>query len=131
MHMTYVSIHRDAAAARRVVKSGIVGAVSGSHPTYDFIPANGLEVPEALRAYLETGEREPARIMELIPDSWVAKLAIAGTVEDCTDQLQGLLDAGIQHPLLSPIPVEPGGELEILSSFTSEILPALRPVAAR
>ena len=129
--MTYISISADPARARQVVKKGIAGAVSGSHPTYDFLAANGLEAPKDLYDYLETGARDSKRIVELIPDSFVDKLAIAGTVDDCGHQLAGLLAAGIDHPLLSPIPVEPGGELEILRLVAGEILPGLRKVAAR
>ena len=130
LHMTYISISQDRMRARGAVKKGISGAVSGSHPTYDFLRANGLEVPDDLYRYLDTGAREPARIVELIPDSFVDKLAIAGTADECGQQLQGLLDAGIQHPLLSPIPVQPGGELEILQSVVHQILPGLRRVRA-
>jgi 5,10-methylenetetrahydromethanopterin reductase len=130
LHMTYISISEDRERARQVVKKGISGAVSGSHPTYDFLAANGLEVPGELYRYLDAGAGDPARIVELIPDSFVDKLAIAGTVDECGDQLQALLDAGIDHPLLSPIPVEPGGELDILSSVVTHVLPDLRGMRA-
>jgi 5,10-methylenetetrahydromethanopterin reductase len=126
LHMTYVSIDRDRRAAREAVKLGIVGAVGGSHPGYDFLRANGLEIPQDLFDYLESGARDSRRVAELIPDSFVDKLAIAGTVDDCGERLAALLDAGIQHPLISPIPVEDGGELEILRQVTGEILPSLR-----
>jgi 5,10-methylenetetrahydromethanopterin reductase len=130
LHMTYISISQDRMRARQAVKRGISGAISGSHPTYDFLGANGLEVPDDLHRYLDTGAREPARIVELIPDGFVDKLAIAGTTDECGQQLQALLDAGIQHPLLSPIPLQPGGELEILRSVVDQILPGLRRVTA-
>lgn len=126
LHMTYISIHRDRRLARQVVKKGVVGAVSGSHPAYDFLTANGLEIPPALYAYLDSGQREPERIMELIPDSFVDKLAVAGTLDECGEQLETLIRLGIQHPLLSPIPVNPGGEIEILRQVTGAILPRLR-----
>ncbi len=128
MHMTYITVHGDRRRARQVVKKGIVGAVSGSHPNYDFLAANGLEVPPDLYRYLDTGARDPARILELIPDSFVDRLAIAGTVDECGDQLAALIENGIDHPLLSPIPVEPGGELEILRNVAASILPGLRRV---
>ncbi|HZU17362.1 MAG TPA: LLM class flavin-dependent oxidoreductase [Candidatus Dormibacteraeota bacterium] len=126
MHMTYLTIHRDRRRARQAVKRGIVGAVAGSHPTYDFLAANGLEIPPDLYAYLETGARDPVRIQELIPDGFVDRLAIAGTPEECGEQLAALIESGIDHPLLSPIPVEPGGELEMLRTVATSILPGLR-----
>lgn len=130
MHNTYISISQDRGAARRVVKKGIMGAVSGSHPTYDFLAANGLEVPRDLFEYLDTGARDPARIVELIPDSFVDRLAIAGTVDECGEQLEALVAAGIDYPLLAPIPVEPGGEFEILRSVVDAILPGLPSLRA-
>ena len=129
LHMTYISIDEDARVARQTVKKALVGTVVGSHPTYDFLKANGLEIPPDLSAYLDSGGYEAARIIELIPDSFVDKLAIAGTVDDCAQQLQGLLAAGIQHPLLAPIPLRDGGEIEILEQFVSRIMPELKAVA--
>jgi 5,10-methylenetetrahydromethanopterin reductase len=129
LHMTYIAISNDRNAARQAAKRGILGAVAGSHPNYDFLTANQLEVPEDLFNYLESGKRDPARIIELIPDSFVGKLAVAGTVGDCGDQLRELLAAGIDHPLLSPIAVEGRSELDVLRLFVEEILPTLRATA--
>ncbi len=126
LHMTYISIDADAARARQAVKAGIVGAVAGSHPTYDFLRANGLEVPPTLYAYLDTGARDPQRIVQLIPDAMVEKLAIAGTADECTAQLRALIRTGIQHVLLAPIAVERGDELKLLETFVTECLPTLR-----
>jgi 5,10-methylenetetrahydromethanopterin reductase len=131
LHMTYIAIDdQDPGWAREAVKAGIMGAVSGSHPTYDFLRASGLDVPTDLYAYLESGARDPARIVELIPDAMVDKLAIAGTAQECTAKLQVLLQAGIQHVLLAPVPTEPGDELEILRRFIDDCLPALRTSAS-
>jgi 5,10-methylenetetrahydromethanopterin reductase len=125
MHMTYISIDPEPAVARQTVKRALVGTVVGSHPTYDFLKANGLEIPSDLFAYLDSGGNAASRIIELIPDSFVGKLAIAGSVDECARQMQGLLDAGIQHPLLAPIPLHDGGEIQILEQFVSQIMPAL------
>jgi 5,10-methylenetetrahydromethanopterin reductase len=126
LHMTYISLDRDRTRARQVVKSGIAGAVIGSHPTYEFLRASGLEIPPDLYAYLDSGQRESSRVIDLIPDSFVDKLAVAGTLDECGEQLEALMGTGIQHPLLSPIPAEPGGEVEILRQVTESILPRLR-----
>lgn len=130
LHMTYISIDRQPPVARQTVKKALVGTVVGSHPTYDFLKANGLEIPADLYAYLDSGGHEAARIIGLIPDSFVDKLAIAGTVDDCAAQLQSLLDTGIQHPLLAPIPLHDGGEIEMLKLCVGEIIPHLKAVSA-
>jgi 5,10-methylenetetrahydromethanopterin reductase len=131
MHMTYISIDDRPAVARQTVKRALVGTVVGSHPTYDFLRSNGLDIPADLFAYLDSGGQEPARIIELIPDAFVDKLAIAGTVDDCVEQLQSLLDVGIQHPLLAPIPRVEGGEIELLRTCADRVLPKLKVASAR
>ena len=131
MHMTYISINHRAEVARQTVKRALVGTVVGSHPTYDFLKANGLEIPGDLFDYLDSGGQAPARIIELIPDAFVDKLAIAGSVDDCAVQLQSLLDVGIQHPLLAPIPNEEGGEIDLLRICVHDIIPRLKVASAR
>jgi 5,10-methylenetetrahydromethanopterin reductase len=131
MHMTYISIDGRPEVARQTVKRALVGTVVGSHPTYDFLKANGLEIPSDLYAYLDGGGQEPAKIISLIPDAFVDELAIAGTVDDCADQLQSLLDVGIQHPLLAPIPKVEGGEVDLLRICVDRIIPRLKAAAAR
>ena len=131
MHMTYISIDRRPEVARQTVKRALVGTVVGSHPTYDFLRANGLEIPPDLFSYLDSGGQAPPKIIELIPDAFVDKLAIAGTVDGCAEQLQALLDVGIQHPLLAPIPKEEGGEIELLRTCVDEIIPRLKVASAR
>jgi 5,10-methylenetetrahydromethanopterin reductase len=131
LHMTYISIDDDPQVARQTVKKALVGTVVGSHPTYDFLKANGLEIPADLFAYLDSDGRVAARIIDMIPDSFVDKLAIAGTVDQCGVQLQQLYDGGIQHPLLAPIPLKDGGELEILEHCVRSIIPSLKVASAR
>ena len=126
LHMTYVSLDRDRRRARQAVKQGILGAVVGSHPRYDFLSASGLEIPLALFAYLESGQRDRERILELIPDTMVDKLAVAGTADDCAEQLGRLIASGIQHLLLAPVPVDNEGVAPVLERLLTEVLPLLR-----
>jgi 5,10-methylenetetrahydromethanopterin reductase len=126
LHMTYIAIDRDPAVARQSAKKAIVGAVVGSHPTYDFLKINGLEVPALLYNYLEAGNRDPDQIVRMIPDEFVSKLTVAGTLDECDAQLEQLLAMGIQHPLLTPVPAEAGGEFEILESCVRVLVPQLR-----
>jgi 5,10-methylenetetrahydromethanopterin reductase len=126
LHMTYITVDDDPRRARRAVKHGILGAIVGSHPRYDFLRASGQEIPPELFAYLESGQRDRERVLELIPDSMVGKLAIAGTADDCAAQLGRLLGTGIRHPLLAPIAVEPGGIAALFERILAEVLPAVR-----
>lgn len=126
LHMTYLAIEPDAAVARQAAKKAIVGAVVGSHPTYEFLKINGLQVPRDLYDYLEAGQRDPAEIIRMIPDEFVGRLTIAGTLDDCLAQLKQLLDLGIEHPLLTPVPAVEGGEFAILEACARVLLPAIR-----
>jgi 5,10-methylenetetrahydromethanopterin reductase len=128
LHMTYVTLDRNPGLARQAVKHGVLGAVVGSHPRYDFLRAAGLEVPPALFDYLESGQRDRRRIIELIPDAMVDKLAIAGTADDCAEQLARLVESGIQHVLLAPIPVERGAARAMLEQVLTRVLPLVRAV---
>jgi alkanesulfonate monooxygenase SsuD/methylene tetrahydromethanopterin reductase-like flavin-dependent oxidoreductase (luciferase family) len=56
----------------------------------------------------------------------VDRLAIAGTADDCAEQLGGLLDTGIQHVLLAPVPVQPGGAASMLEQVLTGVLPLVR-----
>jgi 5,10-methylenetetrahydromethanopterin reductase len=126
LHMTYISVDDDPRRARQAARHGVLGAIVGSHPRYDFLRASGQEIPPELLAYLDTGQRDRGRILELIPDSMVAKLAIAGTAADCAEQLGRLLDCGIRHPLLAPVAPEPGAIVAQFERIFAEVLPAVR-----
>jgi hypothetical protein len=124
--MTYLTIDEDPRRARQTVKQALVGTVIGSHPTYDFLRANDLDIPDDLFACLDAGCRDPIEIAPLIPDSFADKLAVAGTVDDCGERLASLYEAGIEQPLLTPIPRVPGGEVAMLKHVVDQIIPHLR-----
>jgi 5,10-methylenetetrahydromethanopterin reductase len=126
LHMTYVAIDKDRATARQAAKKAIVGAVVGSHPTYEFLKINGLEVPTELYSYLDAHHSDAAEIIRMIPDEFVGKLTIAGTLDDCLTQLAELVSLGIEHPLLTPVPAAEGGEFTILDSCVRTLVPGVR-----
>ena len=125
LHMTYLAIDRDPSVARQAAKKAIVGAVSGSHPTYEFLKVNGLDVPRDLFDYLESGQRDPVEIIRMIPDEFVGKLTIAGSLDDCGAQLEALIATGIEHPLLTPVPAVEGGEFDILETCVRMLVPGI------
>jgi 5,10-methylenetetrahydromethanopterin reductase len=126
LHMTYVALDEDVAAARKAVRRAIFGAVVGSHPRYEFLQASGVEPPPALVSYLDGGGRDPAEVMARISDDMVDALTIAGTQDDCGAALEALIRTGVQHVLLAPVATGATDEIGFLRRFSRAILPGLR-----
>jgi 5,10-methylenetetrahydromethanopterin reductase len=126
LHMTYLVIDLDLPAARRAAKRALAAGIAGSYPAFEFLKVNKLEVPEELSDYLSSGRRDLMTVAEMIPDSFVPKLAIAGPPDHCIEQLNGLISYGIDHPLITPVPSTTLSELETIEMFLAELLPALR-----
>lgn len=122
--MTYVAVADDVAAARDAVRVAVAQAVASSYPVWDFVTAAGLEVPPELERLVVGGVREPARLAPHIPDTFVARLAVAGDVAAVTRQISEMRDAGIAHLILAPIPVgEPADR--VIERFAREVIPGV------
>jgi 5,10-methylenetetrahydromethanopterin reductase len=127
LHMTYVAVDSDVAAARRAVRHAIYGVVAGSHPRYEFLRAAGVEPPPALVAYLDGGGRDRTEVIARISDDMVDALTIAGTEDDCQAGLEALLAAGVDHIVLAPVAADETDEIGCLRRIASLILPRIRP----
>ena len=127
LHMTYVAVDSDVAAARRAVRHAIYGVVAGSHPHYEFLRAAGVEPPPALVAYLDSGGRDRQEVIGRISDEMVDALTIAGTDEDCQAGLEALLRAGVHHIVLAPVAADETDEIGSLRRIAGAVLPHIRP----
>jgi 5,10-methylenetetrahydromethanopterin reductase len=128
LHMTYVAVDNDVAAARWAVRNAIYGVVAGSHPRYEFLRAGGVEPPPGLIAYLDGGGRDRREVMERISDDMVDALTITGTEDDCGAGIEALLRAGVQHVLLAPVAAGETDEIGCLRRIAGAVLPRIRPV---
>lgn len=73
-----------------------------------------------IRAALDRGDREEARRLVTPP---MRGLAVAGTVEDCIEQLEGVAAAGVTHASLGgPLGPDPGKAVRLIGE---KILPVL------
>lgn len=127
LHQTYVSIDdANPTAAVQASKKGIVGAVTGSFPTFAFLDAVGLKAPQSLVDYLTGGGYDPAVLLKLIPDVFVERLCAAGTAEQVTETIRRMEASGIQHVLVAAIPSGGEGEVAQLRRFLDRVLPNLR-----
>jgi len=124
--MVYASISDDGAAARHIVRRGIAAALLGSFPTFDFLTASGLQVPPDLWRLLESGRPDYPRLMAAIPDAFVDHLGLAGTPAQCAAQIERLVEAGIRHVVLAPLPVDEKAVESVIVPFADEVIPRVR-----
>jgi 5,10-methylenetetrahydromethanopterin reductase len=124
--MLYTSIADDGPAARQIVRRGIAAALLGSFPNYDFLAASGLEVPPDLWRLLEARQADYPRLMPAIPDAFVDHLALAGTPAQCAAQIQRIVEAGIRHVVLAPLPVDEASVESVIVPFAEQVIPRVR-----
>ena len=55
---------------------------------------------------VELAEGGPGRVAEAMTDAWIDDLAVAGTPDECAQQIKALLDAGSDSVILFPVPAE-------------------------
>ena len=124
--MVYTSISDDGAAARWIVRRGIAAALFGSFPSYDFLAASGLTIPPDLWALLEARQPDYTRLMAAIPDAFVEHLALAGTSAECARQIERIVQCGIRHVVLAPLPVDELNVESTIVPFAREVIPRVR-----
>ena len=117
------SIDDDGARARDAVRPAIAEYLgAGGRPTH---LTNLAGVPEATMHEMGRIYREERRFpVELVDDEIVAKVAVAGTPDECAAQLQKLIDAGSDEIVFFPFP---SAETErVVERIASDLLPRLR-----
>jgi 5,10-methylenetetrahydromethanopterin reductase len=124
--MLYTSISDDGPASRVIVRRGIAAALLGSFPNLDFVTASGLAVPPELGRLLETRQPDYRRLMAAIPDAFVDHLALAGTPAQCAAQIERIVEAGIRHVVLAPLPVDETNVESVIVPFAEQVVPRVR-----
>ncbi|MGH2384380.1 MAG: LLM class flavin-dependent oxidoreductase [Candidatus Limnocylindria bacterium] len=120
--MTYVALSDDLPAARDAARMAVAQAVAGSYPSWDFIRASGLVVPDELHALIDAGVRDPARLAPLLTDQFTERLAVFGDAASCAASIRTMADAGIAHVVVAPIPIgEPAARS--IERFASDVIP--------
>ena len=121
-------ISSDAASARLAVKPGIVLPLWTSYPRFDFLALLGLPpVPDPLLEVL--ARRDYALIRpnaHLAPDEYVRHLAVAGTLEEVTDQMVEIAGAGVDQITIKPVASPDNSVDDVIRLFAGEVMPAVR-----
>lgn len=100
--MIIASVHEDGAVARQVPKGLLATLLAGPEGGYT-LEHNGLDKDQAgvIRGALAAGGvREAVRH---VSDEMVSRLTVSGTAPEVMEQVAGLIEAGLTHPVLSAL----------------------------
>ena len=62
---------------------------------------------------------------DLVPDRLVSKFAIAGTVEECREQVRRLAEVGLHQIAIIPHTADPRDRLSLVRTFAEEVMAGL------
>ena len=111
-----LAVADDEKAAQRSV-GPLLGILMLAPEAERILEGNDLDptIADRLRkAYAAGGVREVA---QHVTADMIEKLAIAGPPDLCQEKLQGLVDAGVTHPVISMIGQTPEAGLDVLSAI--------------
>jgi alkanesulfonate monooxygenase SsuD/methylene tetrahydromethanopterin reductase-like flavin-dependent oxidoreductase (luciferase family) len=112
------------------MRPAIARSLIAQQPHFRTFVTAGLDIPAALRERLSAigythDAARLAPLAALIPDAFVTAMTLAGTVDDVTAQVVGLVQRGVTHVMVYPI--APDGDVErILRSFAHEVMPRVQ-----
>lgn len=121
------SVDHEADKARAAVSPMVAWVLALEGPT----PHTEAFGNSAQLSKLLDGDRDPDRLLAMMPNSWIEEFAIAGDPGQCVTGIDRLLEAGADSVILRPVPAERAEEM--LELTASEILPKVnaRPTQAR
>ena len=114
--MIILAVADDEEAAQRSV-GPLLGILMLAPEGDRILEGNGLDpaIADRLReAYAEGGVREVAKN---VTTEMIDTLTITGPVDKCREKLQGLVDAGVTHPVISMIGKAPEAGFEVLGAI--------------
>ena len=113
-------------AARRAAAIYVVNKVKNIQND-EILSSSGITDAELapLRARIASGNEE---LTDLITDDMLRKFAVvAGTPDEAREILQGLVDAGMNLPLMEVVGASEVDKLETIDLIASDIVPQLKP----
>ena len=121
---TPCSINEDGGAARSAVKAHVARVLKRPLP-FSLNKEDEAAVREIYAQYeyyqhMAVGTRHG----KLVPDALVNEFAIAGTVDECVEQLRRIHHVGIDQLAIIPHTHNPSDRLRMLEVFVEEIVPA-------
>lgn len=118
----YTSVSADGQAARDAVKPAI-GRTIASTP--EVLSLLGVDAPALLaelgRFGYARGEAYDAAMRAAVPEVLTRHLSIAGTPEECIEQIAGIEAAGVDHVIFLPYPAAGMGMRETVEMLMDEV----------
>jgi 5,10-methylenetetrahydromethanopterin reductase len=129
-----VCVADDRAAARDVMRPGIVRSLSAQRPDFFTFATAGLPLPPALRdrvlALPYTHDPAPLRaVAPLVPDAFVDAVTLTGPPDAIVPEVVRLARRGITEIMVYPLAVD--GRIEsTIERFQAEVMPRVRATIA-
>lgn len=129
-------IDEDREAARDAIRAPMIRHLRVHYPEFGSQGMAGLTVPAPLRETLATfayghsvaGSKDAE---QLIPDEFISRLALAGTVDEVAAHAAELFRAGVDEITVFPVAADGSfeGQRRVVHDFASEVMPrALRMI---
>jgi 5,10-methylenetetrahydromethanopterin reductase len=120
-----VAIHQDRAQALDAVRPHVARALL--YPLWPISPAAQRASERMRRAYDVYQHLAPgAGHAASVPDEIVSDFAVAGTPDECREQVRALFDAGIDDIIIRPYAVDGGARADMIETFAREVMLPLR-----
>jgi alkanesulfonate monooxygenase SsuD/methylene tetrahydromethanopterin reductase-like flavin-dependent oxidoreductase (luciferase family) len=117
--------HDQAAKAALEVKNWMVWS-----PDILRVAAPQLRHPGKRQPYIKSRDKEDVevqrRLAEEIPNEVALRAALWGTPDDCIQQLESFIKAGLRHPILFFIPTPNETVDEMIRLFGTKVIPYFR-----
>jgi 5,10-methylenetetrahydromethanopterin reductase len=125
---TYLSIPAAVDADRRKAIAAARPQVAVSllmpHWTLSGVAQQAQQQLRASYDYYQHMSRQP-RYAEVIPDEIVPEFALAGTPDECVQQLRGLVTQGFHEITLCPYAIDGGTRADMIGALAREVLDRL------
>ena len=122
---TPCAISQDGAAAREFVKAHVARVLKRPLP-FDLLPEDQEVVERIYRDYeyyqhMVVGSQHG----ELVPDHLVPRFAVAGTPEECREQVRALVGTGVHQLAIVPHTPDPADRRSVIRSFAEDVMARL------
>lgn len=125
-----IAISSDRRAARDAMRPGIVISMIAQQPRFWSLEQAGLRMFDELRDRVAGlgYTHDPAvlaPLATLIPDEWVDAFTLAGDPDYVVSGLHRLIERGITHVMVYPVPVPGQSPIDVISAVAHDVIPRL------
>ncbi len=120
-------IHDDAQLAKDRMRPGLVRHLRTHHPQYNSFTLAQLDVPSDLREAVGNiryghGGTAAAELEQQIPDEYVERFCLAGTVADVRSHVTRLEQIGVDEIMVMPLDAGEVTRADVVTSFARDVV---------